>query len=103
MTQHSDTGEAQTRGPSVSSQALYHYATDLPTDGFIRDCQFKCFNPYPANKFLSRKCCLLFTSAAFMYIQMHFSLFLIMETNTRKSDHTVPFGAVWFASILFAI
>ena len=25
--QRSDTGEARTRGPSVSSQALYHWAT----------------------------------------------------------------------------
>ena len=28
--QHSDAGEAQTRGPSVSSQAVYHLATALP-------------------------------------------------------------------------
>ena len=28
--QHSDTSEAQTRGPLVSSQALYHRATVLP-------------------------------------------------------------------------
>ena len=28
--QRSDTGEAQTRGPSVSSRALYHWATALP-------------------------------------------------------------------------
>ena len=28
--QRSDTGEARTRGPSVSSQALYHWATALP-------------------------------------------------------------------------
>ena len=27
--QHSDAGEAPTRGPSVSSQALYHWATAL--------------------------------------------------------------------------
>ena len=27
---HSDAGEARTRGPSVSSQALYHWATALP-------------------------------------------------------------------------
>ena len=33
--QRSDAGEARTRGPSVSSQALYHWATALPiqTDG----------------------------------------------------------------------
>ena len=30
MTQHSDAGEAQTRNPLVSSQALYHWATALP-------------------------------------------------------------------------
>ena len=29
-TQHSDASEALTRGPSVSSQALYHWATALP-------------------------------------------------------------------------
>ena len=28
--QRSDTGEARTRGTSVSSQALYHWATALP-------------------------------------------------------------------------
>ena len=33
--QRSDAGEAQTRSPSVSSQALYHWATALPTGGFI--------------------------------------------------------------------
>ena len=27
--QHRDAGEARTRGPSVSSQALYHLATEL--------------------------------------------------------------------------
>ena len=29
-TKHSDAGEARTRGPFVSSQALYHLATALP-------------------------------------------------------------------------
>ena len=29
-TQHSDAGEARTRGPSILSQALYHWATALP-------------------------------------------------------------------------
>ena len=29
--QRSDAGEAQTRGPSVLSQALYHWATALPS------------------------------------------------------------------------
>ena len=28
--QRSDAGEARTRGPSVSSQVLYHWATALP-------------------------------------------------------------------------
>ena len=31
MTQRSDAGEARTRGPLVSSQALYHWTTGLPT------------------------------------------------------------------------
>ena len=34
--QRSGTGEARTRGPSVSSQALYHWATALPTHGLIK-------------------------------------------------------------------
>ena len=34
--QRSDAGEARTRGPSVSSQALFHWATALPTiDGLL--------------------------------------------------------------------
>ena len=33
--QRSGTGEAWTRGLSVSSQALYHWATTLPIDYFI--------------------------------------------------------------------
>ena len=34
--QHSDAGEARTRGPSVSSQALYHWATALPVDWDVK-------------------------------------------------------------------
>ena len=33
--QRSDAGEARTRGPSVSSQALYHWATALPQEPVI--------------------------------------------------------------------
>ena len=33
--QRSDAGEARTRGPSVSSQALYHWATALPIFLFL--------------------------------------------------------------------
>ena len=39
--QRSDAGEAQTRSPSVSCQALYHWATALPHSGFLL---------YPENK-----------------------------------------------------
>ena len=35
--QRSDAGEARTRGPSVSSQALYHWATALPIAILVRD------------------------------------------------------------------
>ena len=34
-TQHSDAGEARTQNPSVSSQALYHWATGLSAGGEI--------------------------------------------------------------------
>ena len=33
--QHSDAGEVRTRGPLVSSQALYHWAIALPKYGFF--------------------------------------------------------------------
>ena len=33
--QRSDAGETQTRGPSVSSQALYHWAIALPFTDFV--------------------------------------------------------------------
>ena len=33
--QHNDSGEARTRGSSVSSQPLYHWATALP----LRICE----------------------------------------------------------------
>ena len=34
--QRSDAGEAPTHGPSVSSQALYHWAAALPVDNDMR-------------------------------------------------------------------
>ena len=34
--QRSDAGEARTRGPSVSSQALYHWATALPSQRVLK-------------------------------------------------------------------
>ena len=37
--QRSDAGEARTRGPSVSSQALYHWATALP---FVYQAWLSC-------------------------------------------------------------
>ena len=40
--QRSDACEARTRGPSVSSQALYHWATALPVKLIILDTGFRC-------------------------------------------------------------
>ena len=45
--QRSDAGEARTRYPSVSSQALYHWATALPL--FLMDLNFvtdKCLTKW---------------------------------------------------------
>ena len=39
--QHSDAPEARTRGPSVSSQALYHWATALPQSHKEIVCSFE--------------------------------------------------------------
>ena len=41
----SDAGEAQTRGPSVSSQALYHWATALPFSRDIINLNKTVFKP----------------------------------------------------------
>ena len=38
--QHSDAGEAQARGLSVSSQGLYHWATALPNKGYHKMTKF---------------------------------------------------------------
>ena len=38
--QRSDADEARTRNPSVSSQALYHWATALPETSW--DVEIKC-------------------------------------------------------------
>ena len=38
--QRSDAGEARTHGPSVSSQALYHWATALPSGCDLKLCDF---------------------------------------------------------------
>ena len=45
-TQGSDAGEARTRGPSVSSQALYHWATALPKSGWELKCIKFAFTKY---------------------------------------------------------
>ena len=37
--QRSDAGEARTRSPSVSSQALYHWATALPTATLLESAE----------------------------------------------------------------
>ena len=38
--QRSDAGEARTRYPSVSSHALYHWATALPLEILFSDTEF---------------------------------------------------------------
>ena len=66
-TQHRDASEVRTRGPSVSSQALYHLATVLPQVGL--DCEYFLFISlnifmlshmdssfeYPQHKFLAEE------------------------------------------------
>ena len=49
MQQHSDAGEAPSRGPSVSSQALYHWATALPTLLRVETCTEKLINDWGCN------------------------------------------------------
>ena len=44
--QRSDAGEARTQGPSVSSQALYHWATALPHIALHKSIVLKESNVY---------------------------------------------------------
>ena len=70
--QRSDAGEARTRGPSVSSQALYHWATALPndekTDSVIT--AYTCIKSYLAKKI----CC------KYIY-EMNLILWKFMDTS----------------------
>ena len=63
--QRSDAGEARTRGPSVSSQALYHWATALPDHVDTIHIVFKRLIMYisPEAKLfnLSLYCCISYT------------------------------------------
>ena len=57
-------------------------------------------NPYPANVFVLKMSSVVMSAA---YIQVHFRLDSIMESNIMNPDQTAPLGAVWSGSILFAI
>ena len=48
--------------------------------------------PLSCHYSLSRKCCLLFTPAA--YIHEHFRVDFIMEANTMIPDQTAPLGLI---------
>ena len=55
--QRSDAGEARTRGPSVSSKALYHWATALPQTRWKNPSVYKglvanCSGPQVLNFFM---------------------------------------------------
>ena len=54
--QRSDAGEAQTRDPSVSSQALYHWATALPLSKVIARFIFICSWCLPGTLVLGCSC-----------------------------------------------
>ena len=44
--QGSDTGKARTHGPSVSSQALYHWATALPIPESNQNIELSILYPW---------------------------------------------------------
>ena len=52
--QRSDAGEARTRGPTVSIQALYHWATALPKNGLVLLGQISKWKCVIANWFSTR-------------------------------------------------
>ena len=57
--QRSDAGEARTRYPSVSSQALYHRATALPSRTFFSSKSISCPSHNPSSLCLYLVKCLL--------------------------------------------
>ena len=56
-------------------------------DGSLKQ-KNRLIKSYPANIFLSWKCCLHFTSAT--YIQVHFRQDFIMKANTMNPEQTAP-------------
>ena len=72
--QRSDAGEAGTRGPSVSSQALYHWATTLPV--FSLYLVRKCLGEHWLHALSSNK-----ISQNLTYLQIHEDC-VAMETES---------------------
>ena len=54
-TQRCDASEAQTRGPSVSSQALYHCATALPANEDMISSGLEVIKLFPSSTMLNKK------------------------------------------------
>ena len=52
--QLSDADEAPTRGPSVSSQALYHWATALPDQSWHKKERHQAIQGFPIMYMLER-------------------------------------------------
>ena len=89
--QHSDAGEAQTRGPLVSSQALYHWATALQTiDLIVMRMFLKNYRGIVISRCLSK----LFSKILHNRIEKHINDNSIMNENQtgfrkhyRTADH----------------
>ena len=73
--QRSDAGKARTRGPSASSQALYHWATALPE--FVEDMKFQLLIKAKCWKILS-----------FLAIKLLVGVFL--SSNSRQYYIMLP-------------
>ena len=77
--QRSEAGEARTRGPPVSSQALYHWATVPPQLLFLKKSsdEYKNINYLACNELTpilpNPKCCLLLTPAADIQVFLRLS------------------------------
>ena len=84
--QRSDAGEARTRYPSVSSQALYHWATGLPDDSREISCLICYF--WESSKILN--CHLLQIIGGALWVSF------IRTCEFRSGDHWMNF---WFSSL----
>ena len=100
--QRSDAGEARTRGPSVSSQALYHWATALPS--YFFDLRLSIVLTFLIAAYYTRCGQVFITISIARSLVLHYNHYvspsvclLAVSENVYNSWNT------WYISIIFCI